>query len=373
MTDAARPRVLMVLGYSPQFGRAFAKAASLVADVVSLREVSELSGSPTPGMRHLHQVSEKEYELQIPKRSPTAFWHNPWFPVYGNRFNKTLRYLERAHGDIDLIHGHFYSSVINALRSSKPVLVSEHSNIFGRPSSPQVERSIRLARDTYERVTLGLPVSRHQERLMRNSRVDTAMEVIYNPVDPLDFPFSERQAPSRTVRLLTACRLAPTKNLVVAADAIRLLTNDMMIRWTVLGEGIESAHLKRSIKTMGMGGIVSIRGRAQPKQVSAAMQNSHIYLMSSTVESFGLPVVEALVSGLPVVATPVGIAPEIADITSLTLSGGFESTEIADGIQKLIDDFPTGDDQASGSRAARALFSPNQIGVALGNTYASLM
>lgn len=41
------------------------------------------------------------------------------------------------------------------------------------------------------------------------------------------------------------------------------------------------------------------------------MQSSHLFLLTSLSEGFALTLLEAMACGLPIISTPVGIAPEI--------------------------------------------------------------
>lgn len=354
----------MLLGYSPDFGRTFSRSAALVADVLNLREVASLSGPPEPGVPYMHQVSEAEYELLIPRRQPEAFWKHPRLPFYQRRFRRAASHLEAGHGPIDVIHGHFYSSVINALGTKWPVVVTEHSSVFGRTEhgGRAVRRSVRMARAVYRRTSMALPVSEHQLSLMRRAGVDGPMRVVPNPTELDIVPVVAKERSEGRIKLLTACRLAPTKNLGALLKVVSLLRRSGLdVSLTLLGEGPERASLERLTRVSGVEEHVTLRGHVTPFEVRREMRAADLYVMSSTVESFGLPVVEAIMSGLPVVATPVGIAPELSGAPSLTLAAGFRPTDILESIRPVIEDYPTIEDRVEGVRVVSSLFSPETI------------
>jgi glycosyltransferase involved in cell wall biosynthesis len=102
------------------------------------------------------------------------------------------------------------------------------------------------------------------------------------------------------------------------------------------------------------------------------MSAADVYLMSSTVESFALPVIEAIISGLPVVATPVGVAPELHGLRSLSLTAGFEPVDLAEAINRLMNDYPSVEERIEESRAIRSLFSLEATAERLFEVYLSI-
>lgn len=365
----------MLLGYSPNFGRAFSRAASMIAEVLELQEVDNLSGPPEPGMPHLHRVSDAKYELLIPRRQPEAVWHHPRFPIYRRRYNNALLHLETRHGRIDVIHGHFYSSVINVLGTQRTVVVTEHSNVFGRGEGGgrPVRRSVRMARAVYRRISMALPVSYHQMSLMRQAGLDVPMMVVHNPVEPIDAPIAQTEPAAKRIRMLTACRLAPTKNLEALVEAVAVLNeSEHDVSLTLLGEGPQRQVLERLAHSLGLERSVAVRGWVTPPEVRKEMAVADLYLMCSTVESFGLPVVEAIMSGLPVIATPVGIAPELSGIAPLALTGGFEPADIAETVRRVVEEFPTLEERIEAAGLVRSLFSLEATAERLLDVYESV-
>ena len=62
---------------------------------------------------------------------------------------------------------------------------------------------------------------------------------------------------------------------------------------------------------MGVGDRVRLVGRLPDP--AAAFQAADVFALPSAYESFGLVVLEALAYGVPVIATPVGVVPDVID------------------------------------------------------------
>ena len=105
-------------------------------------------------------------------------------------------------------------------------------------------------------------------------------------------------------------RLSPEKGFNTLITAMSLL-QDQDAQLVIYGDGPERERLVALINTLGLTGRVSLPGYiGDPWQVYA---QGRCFALSSDNEAFGNVVVEALASGLPVVATASGGPVEILD------------------------------------------------------------
>jgi glycosyltransferase involved in cell wall biosynthesis len=162
---------------------------------------------------------------------------------------------------------------------------------------------------------------------------------IHNPV-PIDRakPAADEAAlMARSPVVLALGRLSAEKDFptLIAAMA-RMERNDA--RLVICGDGPERETLQKIARCLGFAQRLELRGYiADPW---SAFAEARCFALSSTSEAFGNVVVEALASGLPVVATDCGGPGEILD------SGRFGT---------LV---PIGDAAALGAAIARALDRP---------------
>jgi glycosyltransferase involved in cell wall biosynthesis len=110
--------------------------------------------------------------------------------------------------------------------------------------------------------------------------------------------------------VVTAARLHPQKglaDLVIAADLLRRRVPGL--RWVVLGEGPQRGELERLVAARELADVVVLAG-GRP-DVADELAAADAVAVTSRWESGPLVVLEALALGRPVVATAVGLVPDV--------------------------------------------------------------
>lgn len=99
------------------------------------------------------------------------------------------------------------------------------------------------------------------------------------------------------------------RDLIEAAG--RVVTYHPTMRLVIVGDGELRASLSAYIKRCGLSNHVYLVGSRSEMEVARYVGACDLYVMSSHFEGFGYALVEAMACGRPVVATAVGVAPEI--------------------------------------------------------------
>jgi glycosyltransferase involved in cell wall biosynthesis len=78
-------------------------------------------------------------------------------------------------------------------------------------------------------------------------------------------------------------------------------------------------------------------GYIENKDLPAVMAKARVFLYTSRRESFGIPILEAMASGTPVVTSNVTSMPEVAGDAAY-LVDPYDLNSMADGIQRVLED-----------------------------------
>jgi glycosyltransferase involved in cell wall biosynthesis len=184
------------------------------------------------------------------------------------------------------------------------------------------------------------------------------VHVIRCGVDTEKFrPNRARHRPDRVARLLCVARLEPVKNIPFILEiCASLRRRGIGCRCTIVGDGSERADLERRVEQLGLGHCVLLAGRVPQEKLVYIYQDSDIFVLAS--ESEGLPVVamEAMATGLPVVAPRIMGIPELVEdgVTGL-LYQRHDLEAACAAVQRLVEDPGLG--MRMGARGRRRVVS----------------
>jgi colanic acid/amylovoran biosynthesis glycosyltransferase len=155
------------------------------------------------------------------------------------------------------------------------------------------------------------------------------------------FPYRPRvPQPGRRLRLLSVGRLAPEKGQrVLLRGFAELVQRGVDAELRLIGEGPERAALEKMVVDLKLQDRCLLPGSRPEAEVAQEMAQADLFVLSSFVE--GLPVVlmEAMASGLPVVAPRISGIPElVVDGETGTLFSAGNWHELADKLQSLAAD-----------------------------------
>jgi glycosyltransferase involved in cell wall biosynthesis len=230
-------------------------------------------------------------------------------------------------GRFDVVHTHLFRAAVHGrvgarLAGVRHVVATEHSLgdqfIEGRTASRRV-RALYLAAERLGEVTIA--VSPTVARRLRAWGVPgSRIELIPNAVDLIQYRFD----PSRRVAVRHRLGI-PTDRFVVGfvgrlvsgkrTDVVlRAVRGQPGVTVLVVGEGPQRPALTRLAAVLGVDATFT----GESADVPALMSAMDVVVSPSPEETFGLAVVEALASGLPVLYTS---CPAIDDLESGFLPG----------------------------------------------------
>lgn len=344
-----------------------------------------------------HQVDVLFYEARsLRDLSPAALWQSHWQTVWrnengllvmhvrgwnpgvastpGGRIWSSLalrafaRYLSKR-GRPDLIHAHNslwagYTAARIQQKYGIPYVLTEHSSAFRFHVVPAGAGN--FIRHAGNHAAARISVS-HALAQSYEPYVSKPVAVIPNVVDTDFFrpPDTPRQAHGFT--FLSVGNLLKTKgfNLLLYAFAERF-AGDGSVQLMIAGAGPERDALIQLAADLGIASQVRLLGLLSRDQVRAAMAAADAFIHPSLQETFGVVLIEAMATGLPVVATRCGGPQEIFHPDCGLLIAPGDVPALA---QALVDVRNRSWNPALIREHAVSRFSPAVIAAALTQTY----
>ena len=111
------------------------------------------------------------------------------------------------------------------------------------------------------------------------------------------------KSPLTGEHIISVGRLAPEK---CQLDLLKIFLDlkNKKCKWhlDIVGDGEERSKLEKFIKDNNLEDDVTLHGFKNSKEIEKLMQKSSIYVMTSSTESFGIVLLEAMSNGLPCIA-----------------------------------------------------------------------
>jgi glycosyltransferase involved in cell wall biosynthesis len=368
------------LGAAGAFVEDWAVAASQSVDVVGISKVRSL------GMNHGRRINRRMslgavgpfpvVFVRMPVRLRPKRWArkvNNWWET--RHLLPAARYLEAEFGPIDILHSHFYagSGAVPSLaaRMGVPFVHTEHSSRL--ITDPELTESSRRAmEELFGRASAVFFVSPSQIEFLSSLAITGRFELMANPVNDEIFRVGRGGFPEE-IRLITVGHLVEVKRhdliLRAVAEARR---HDQRIRLDIVGWGPLLPDLQALADHLGISPHVRLTGRLERQEVADLLSQADIYVHASATETFGVAIVEALFSGLPVVFTHAG---GVTTRIPPSMGSKVESAEpaaIASAILQVSTRLPEVQQDLI-ARQARQMFSSQGIALRLREVYSDVV
>lgn len=217
----------------------------------------------------------------------------------------------------DIVHTHGWGTLVEGYLAARlagvPIIVhGEHGTIRTRPLAVKVQRSIWSRIDRVLSVSSGLSARMAAEIGFALSDIQT----IRNGVDLSRFSPRDRTHARRAIGLPdqgflvgTVGRLVPVKDHSTFLRALAVVrARGVACDAVLVGEGPLASRLREECDRLGLDNVRLLGHREDVPVVLAALD---LFVLSSISEGLSNTILEAMATGLPVVATRVGGAEEI--------------------------------------------------------------
>jgi 1,2-diacylglycerol 3-alpha-glucosyltransferase len=182
--------------------------------------------------------------------------------------------------------------------------------------------------------------SESMKKLINRYNIKKEIVVIPNAIDLNIFQEKDEQTcnnireqlelSNEDIVLLYVGRISFEKNIDKIIKSLALLKDKNIdkVKLVLVGEGTALNQLKSIVKSVGLEQNVKFVGAVDSETVKSYYQISDLFTFASTSETFGMVIIEALASGVPVLAVR---APGAIDI----LSDGFDGMLVEDDVSEF--------------------------------------
>lgn len=242
--------------------------------------------------------------LKIPR---VAYWHAPVHRYLG-------RYLQNAGFDPDIVIAHYEKSLDLgrecAQKLGRPLIAGLHTlpDMFAEDSSAFRSRCGLVIQTARAVACRSKVIQQRCEELFPEHRSKffeafsgIEEELILDPGEGIGR--IARMKTDRRVSLVTVSMLIARKHLDANLRAFATLPGDLDWTYTIVGEGEERAAIVQLAEELGVGNRVVVTGQLPRTNAMDQLRRGHIFVLVSSIETFGLAYLEAMAAGNIVVGS----------------------------------------------------------------------
>lgn len=225
--------------------------------------------------------------------------------------------------DLDILHGHsMYAFGLACMEKRRPFVVTIHGTQIGElraQVSSHIFNPNHLITDSISAIMeayasrkaaaiIAVSKKNKEEIIEHYSPPQRKVHVVPNGVWVDDFTSSDMQDNS----IVFIGRLHERKGVDILIKAMpQVISENPDTVLKILGSGEMEGALRQIVKKEGLVKNVRFMGCVSERDKANILSHARLLVMPSLYEGFGIVMIEGMASGLPVVATPVGAAPDV--------------------------------------------------------------
>ena len=189
------------------------------------------------------------------------------------------------------------------------------------------------------------------------------VSVIPNGISLEKFKVSSRYKKESTRTVIFVGRLHPVKGIQYLIEAMTIVHQKMPdTKLIIVGDGAERSRLEKHVKELDLNDCIQFAGKVPQERIPEFMHQADIFVLPSLSEGFPSVLLEAMASGLPVIATSVGGIPELIDegINGFLVNIK-RPDEIADRILTLMQNDDIRKEMSANNREKAELFTWDMV------------
>jgi glycosyltransferase involved in cell wall biosynthesis len=281
-------------------------------------------------------------------------------------------FLERDFGKPKLLHSHFFLISSLAIEIKKkfnvPLITTEHSSLINTEIVDK--RTYSIANEVYNNSSLIISVSSAlSKKIFSNFKVHSI--VLPNIVNANVFYQSNDKSIKKIESefvFVSVGTLTYNKgfDLLIKAFSLARLGNSVKLK--IIGNGELFDELKLLALKLKIYEQIEFLGFLARDEIVKIFNTANAFVLASRGETFGLVYIEALISGLPIIATSCGGPEDFVNDSNGIIIPINDIDKLADSLKRMYNSYKTYD-LASISEKAYNKYSPPIIAQELSNLY----
>lgn len=283
--------------------------------------------------------------------------------------NKMLLFLfkkvSKKEGLPDIVYSHYLNNTYSAIcikeKYKIPLVGIEHWSMLNRTTLPANIK--RVGQIAYSKSDLIISVSESlRSQIKYHFAIDST--VVHNMVGGEFLKYYPRKdkTNNKVITIVSVGNLLPIKGFDILIAAFEMLIKRKQnIKLIIIGGGKGKKTLQQQISNAGLSDNIKLFGRKSKAEIIQILSKSDVFTLASRAETFGVAYIEALMLGLPVVATKCGGPEDFVTETNGILVPVDDVKALADALFWVINNIEKYDSDIIRENCI-AQFSPNVIG-----------
>jgi len=290
----------------PTYGGSGVIASELAIHLARKHEIHLISYAPPV---RLNMKAHSVFFHKVNVRSYPLFNYTPYTLALASKIVDLIRKkrLELLHVHYAIPHTSSAYLAKKALGKDIKIVTTLHgTDVHLVGLDPSYKPIVEFSMQQSDRLTA---VSESLKRqTLEKFNIDREIEVIYNFVDSEKYK-RESQNESKEKLICHVSNFRPVKRVLDVVRVFGRVVKKIPCRLCLVGQGPDKSSVQKLVKKLGLKNKVEFLGNM--RDTSRILRKSHLFLLPSEQESFGLAALEAMSCEVPVVASRVGGLPEV--------------------------------------------------------------
>lgn len=288
------------------------------------------------------------------------------------------KYIEHK-GKVDILHAHTifptgYAATVVGKKYHIPVVITDHSDMLVGFGKEEMGKDTHFNNFTKEYIQEYPKYFDYMKEIFEYSyltsvnslcesdvkRYTDRFDVLPNVVKTDEYSIVKNKE-LKPFRFVSVCAFREGKNLEYGMQATKQLVDEgYNVQYDLVGAGFLDNYYRNKAKELNAEKCVSFLGRMDKKQINDVFKTHHCLLMPSNRETFGIPAIESLAAGVPVIISDACLGPK--EFVNDNCGYFFKNEDVEDLKNKMIQMMETYSNFNQEEMRKIALkYSPNEI------------